>query len=397
MQQIFAVTFVFELPFDLGLREPVSGLLLERRSGQWDGWSEEGIRTVLELPPEANLPPDVGPGTRFTLRRQVVRSHPPLLAADRAFADWVEPLLSRSVRLVRRVRLGYWRLKGIKKPVTVVAVTRLVGAQDVPQAPDDARALDLYRLAKPDLDRWLSLLGLATGRWWLSGVTDRELPAYIAVITELAGPHGRRPDGRVARQGKTFLVPLHDLMPNLIGEEFVSSEQLESATSAVNSHNAGELSVLPVFELLHTAAGELNGGKHEQSLILGTTAIEVLVSWLVREGGPAAGWDAARIQRANNTPAFRNRIETHVAELLGEVIDVKRAGTRWGEWWARGYADRNRMVHEGVRPSYAQARAAWEEVWSLIGHIRDRVEAQPALQPLAAQLSMFGDGPRPAE
>jgi hypothetical protein len=386
MRPIYAVTFLFELPFDIGLREPVGTMLFEGRGPQWDGWPETAVRKVLQLPEQRHLEPDVGPGTRLMIRRHRVRTYPPLLPVDRAFADWVEPLLPLHHRILRRARLIGWRATGLRKPVTAVALSRFVGPDDVPDGPTDERARRLYGLARPDLDRFLGLLGLSTGRWWLSPVTDRELPAVVGVLTEFVGPH--EPVGRLRRRGRAFFMPVHDLVPNLADRELVDPEAVHRAAAIQNEHNAGALKLLPPFELLHESAAELNAGKRRVAVILATTAVEMLASELLRQGGPLCGWSEKRTTKALEAP-FRNRVEHHLADLLGETVNVEHGGSVWGAWWADAYLVRNRLVHEGTTVRADEATAAWESVRRLLAHLGSRLAAIDSLRPLREEMASF--------
>jgi len=385
-RSIFAVTFVIELPFDLGLREQSGGLLYEERAAHWEGWDSDEIRTVLQLPEDLNLPDDLGPGTRWMLRRGWVRSHVPLMAADEAFSDWVEPLVTPEEHRARQRTVKRWRKRGIQKPITIAALTRFVGVDGVPRHPEDENARALYELVRADFNRILAILGLTTGIWWIAPVADRELAGMVPVIVELAGPHDPPSAGdTVQRQGTTFPIFVHDLLPNLPDQEFVSERQFEDAARLLEAYNRGRLAFLPVFELLHEAGGDLRAGKPAQAIVLSSAAVELAVTTLLRVGGPMKGWSAERIGRAINA-GFRNRVKHHVADLLSIEIDLRQGRSSWASWWRTGYYLRNRFVHEALAPTREAALGAWRDVAALLNGLRETLATDEALRPLAEQM-----------
>ncbi|MDO8211016.1 hypothetical protein [Conexibacter sp. CPCC 206217] len=388
---IFAVTFILELPFDLGLREQSGGLLLSERGSEWDGWPDDAIRTVVSLPADVPLSADVGPGTRWTLRRGWVDSHVPLLAADEAFSDWVEPLESPQEHQRRQDAIRDWRERGIRKPVTIAALTRFVGWDGVPKNPEDPRTLALYEMARTDFNRILGILGLTTGVWWVAPVTDRELPGMVPVIAEFAGPHDTPPPGESARRrGGTFPLHVHDLLPNLPDQAFVSDQQFEAAGGLLQAFNRGDLAFLPVFELLHEAGGDLNVGKPGQAIVLSSAAVELALSVLLCEGSALAGWSTTEFERATRS-SFRGRIEHHVAKLLDITIDVQSGEDAWARWWRSGYQVRNDFAHEAKTPTRDEALAAWQSVLELFRELRSTLAAHPVLHPLTDHMPFWAE------
>lgn len=378
--EIYAVTFVVELPFDLGVRGSVGGLFFEERGAQWAGWPDEAVRAVTQLPDEYALPSDLAPGTRWMFRRGYAHSTPPLYVADHVFGDWVEPLLTRRAARARRRVLRKMK-RGIDLPVTVVALTRFLGPDEVPEGPEDeARLVPLYAAVRSDLNRMLSLIGLALGRWWIAPVGDRELSAVVPVITELAGPHEVEPGQPLTRRGRTFPFFLHDRVENLTDDELVSQDDLALVEYLIAEYNRGGLAFLPVFQLLHEASGDLNSGRNHGVIVLTGAAVELFVTLLFQVGGPLREWDEPRIQRALSAP-FRNRLENHLPPLLGlPGIDLDGEGS-WGDWWRTGYQARNRFVHEALAPSPAEATEAWLSTNAVIEAVRESARDSP-LAPL---------------
>jgi hypothetical protein len=52
---------------------------------------------------------------------------------------------------------------------------------------------------------------------------------------------------------------------------------------------------------------------------------------------------------------FRNQLETHLPRLLDEGLDLKDEDSPAGIWYRDCYLLRNRVVHEGHKPTSAEA------------------------------------------
>ena len=218
----------------------------------------------------------------------------------------------------------------------------------------------------------------------------------VPMLVELVGPHAPRGDSRsVERVGKPMPIWIHDFAPNLPDAEIVTREKFLNAGAMLTAANRGDFDLLPVFELIHQAHGDLQAGKAELGVVLSATAIETMVAVLLRVGGPLRGWDTAHCQRALRAD-FRGQVKHHLASLLG-LREINVGQSAWGAWWSGGYELRNALVHEGKLPDRDGAQIVWETTRDLIEWTRTTVNAIPELAPLSRQLQAFEHAPTTEE
>ncbi|MGA8365531.1 MAG: hypothetical protein WB709_13600 [Solirubrobacteraceae bacterium] len=345
---ISVFTFVAELPYALPVPNDGQAVTYEMQTPAWSGWSGELVGRMLG----SNAPVFLdgqAPGTRITVRHVDVVEAMPLAMATEAFFDWVEPLLTAEEVQARREDLAKRKRDGFEVVRSVVALTRFVPRSEHPSTAEMTvgwlRAL--FQTALSDLNLILDALGLTASKWMVSAVSPRDLPALLPVIIESA--HG---NGRGGRLGSTFLLRLHDAFPAVPGRFAPRSAPVERAVALSKAANHGEQPFMLMFRLVHAAYGERLAGDPARAVVDLNTAIEVMVSALITEGGHSVGWDDARIKRATaERLGFRNRVVDHLAVLLGEKICLEKPQTPWGRWWQDGYAKRNAIVHSGARLS----------------------------------------------
>jgi hypothetical protein len=114
---------------------------------------------------------------------------------------------------------------------------------------------------------------------------------------------------------------------------------------------------LPILDFMVSSRAALARGQNAQCVIDATTGIELLVNTVILEVGPrkdAARYSGSRL--ANILDAgFKNRLLDHYAKLLGVSPDISAEHDEIGRWWNRCYLLRNRVAHNGYRPSDAEA------------------------------------------
>ncbi|MGI8729322.1 MAG: hypothetical protein ACR2LK_04935, partial [Solirubrobacteraceae bacterium] len=249
-----------------------------------------------------------------------------------------------------------------------------------------------FRLSLDHLNRPLDHLSFAAHSWAIGALERRDLPPVLPVL--LQSTHADH-EGRV--RGSTFGIPIHDDYPLLASDvedtPIDDAGALQHAVDVATASNHGALPFEQVFRFLRAADSERIGGDPTRSVVDLATAMELLFFQVLLCGGPAAGWDTARVARAtgDRTP-LRGRVEQHVGPLLGATVDVMDTTTVWGCWWERGYLRRNWAVHHGRRVTEEDCQRAWEAAADLIEHITKVLDLQPVLGHLSIALGELGLG-----
>jgi hypothetical protein len=104
-------------------------------------------------------------------------------------------------------------------------------------------------------------------------------------------------------------------------------------------------------------------------------------------------WKERRIEEALSPwIGLKKRVTKHLADLIGQNIDVDDGSNPWGAWWGTAYKMRNRAVHEGQRISMNEAVVAKETSAALVSELRQSLSRQPQLKELASALFLdFND------
>lgn len=375
-------TFLLELPFAVPFPNNVGARTLDVPGPGWDGWTPDLRRQLT------GLPGDLVPGTRILVRHHQVNVTPSLLAPEEVFADWSDPLRKPEDIPLARAERAAWRDQGLDVMQSVVALTRFVPRSKHPMAAELTHAWvrSLFELALADLNQLLAALGLVLHRWDLGAVTFRDLPALLPVLAETAP---RRPD---RNEGTRFLVRLHDAYPAPSKKFDPERKPVEEAIALVMAANHGQQQFMLAFRFLHAAMAEQIAGDPTRAVVDFNTAVEIIVSVVLREGGSALGWDATRIEKATGPKtSYASRVRHHLAKVLAEEIDTADAATAWGRWWEVGYQKRNSAVHRGEKLTGADAATAAEACGVLIRHIKDRLAVNPDLAALSKELAMSID------
>ena len=386
---LFVVTFILELPRDLPIPNDWKVGPLAERTPAWDGWSGEDLALLTDSP---QFPDHLVPGTRATFRRTTVRTGVPLRAADDAFAELVKPQLSVRHRLQRWYGLRKATKKGLLTSRCVVALSCFVPAVEVPEEIEPGRPLDWFRgqffTALGWFNRYLATLAMVQGDWRSGHVSIGDLPPFMPILFEEVEP------GDVVGVDSTHLVAsIRPELPDYAGQPDPPADLGVRALGIVNSANRGNDPYLEAFNMLRDAwAHGLNGEPNRCVIALGT-GVEGLVATTIREAGHRMEWKERRIEEALSPwIGLKKRVTKHLADLIGQNIDVDDGSNPWGAWWGTAYKMRNRAVHEGQRISMNEAVVAKETSAALVSELRQSLSRQPQLKELASALFLdFND------
>jgi hypothetical protein len=387
-------TFILEMPHALPMSGERALVTIEPRSEHWEGWSDDEIAEILTRDPGIQFPPDFVPGTRIVIRHQEADVPVPLLVAEEAFADWVDPLFTEDGKAERRANRAEWAASGITEMKTVVALSRFFPRSAHPRGEDITGSWlrGEFRRALADFNGVLDALGFVLGRWDVGAIELRDLPAEVPV---LVGATQRLSDGRPA--GVTFTAQIHDAFP-VFPERFSPDLQpTEEAVELTNRARHDDEPYMIVYRFLHTSERERRAGDTTRALIDLNTAVELMLAITLEQGGPIIGFTADEQDGAVQAGP-KNKVAKYVAKLLNEEIDIDDPETAWGAWFTGGYKLRNDAIHEGVALERERVEQAFAQAWTAMAELKTKLEERNLLEKLGNQFAVdLRRQPRPAE
>jgi hypothetical protein len=366
--EVAAVSWVVELPRDLGLEEGVGPQLMNNLM-ELPGWSGR----YEELPDWSEGPPDAAPIKRLRFRRAHVDIGMPTAATDLAFGYLrrLEGPGQRAFEKGLRKRIK----QGAKEWKTVCQLTRWYVGDAMPDPPADAFDPEPDSLIRTDffemlgdLDLWLQAYGLSSGQIDIGSLSLHDLPAKVPWIVDVsASPEG-------PRTVSSGMLPIHSRMPNLVAAE----GNLEAGRSASLLMVQGP-EAFPFFlplSLLYQAQGHALAGRGRQAVIDMGTAVESLVGTTIKEAMRMRGSSKAEIGEV-----FEKQWKTVFNRVLLETLGtpIGAGGPAHSKWWAEAYKLRTKVVHAGAPVTSAQGEGAVARTRDLFEWIGERLRAQEDL------------------
>lgn len=378
------VTYILELPFSLPIPYDWQMSPLLKRTAGWDGWTGRDFWHLLERSGPGSFPEHSMPGTQIRFRRVSVRSVAPLRAADKAFADKVIPLLNHRERLAR-----WWGLRradrGIEFMRSVVSISVFVAPGDKPD-PDTEQELDWLRdhfyKGLAELNRFLTALSMAAADWRVGRLGAGQLPPLLPIVIDHVKP-GDSP-GR---------WPIHmtvSIRPDTPEPKTASEPPPDfgwRAAAMLSGASHGVEPYMEFFSLIEDAWAYSLLGESTRCIVLIGTAVEVLVSTTLREGGARLGWSADEISKAS-AAWLQRQVTSHLAKMLDKTINIEDASTSWGAWWSSAYRLRNEAVHDGRQISNTDAVTAKSTTAQLVRELRADLSKQKVLADLSSALKI---------
>jgi hypothetical protein len=381
--------YVLELPLALPVPDDWQMAPLIPRVVGWEDWTGEDFWALLEWPGQKAIPDHLMPGTQIRVRRVALRTALPLRAADEAFEDKIRPLLTRSERLGKR--LGRRRAdRGLRLMRSVVSLSTFVAPPDIPEDNGPEQELQWLRAqfdrCLGDLNRLLVALGMSAADWRIGRLGAGQLPPLLPIIVEQVSP-GDSP----GRWSIHLLVSIRPDAPEPAHDGEPPPDAAWRAAAMISAANKGAEPYLDFFGLLEDAWADSLLGEPSRSVIGLGTAIEVLVSTTIREGGARVGWSAEEITEGS-AAWLQIQVTKHLGKLLGKKVDVKDATSPWGAWWSTAHKMRNDAVHEGRRIDLVDAVRAKQATTDVLRELRADLEASERLADLAKALKVdFAD------
>ena len=374
-----AVTNLLEVPIFLPLPEESQLFLAEPRREAWEGVPSEATGKVLLLPPGQHLDEEHIATTRLVFRSTSVRSRLPLQAADVAFGDWVEPLVSERLRRRRARTLKRMTKRGMTTPVSVVAGTRLLPRTVWEEGDHDElidRALDF---CVSYLNEYIVSVGVVTGDARLRPIAKGDLPITCPVILEAVGLQDR--------VGTTFIRRIHESYPHFSAVRRLPADVCAAAARLAAAGRSGDEPLFLFYELFHGAQTALLHRQSTQAVVLCGTATEVAIDVVLSEGLTLEGFSVEDVAKELRRP-FAARVEAHLARITHVELDRSQPTNPLGGWWRDAYSVRNQVVHDGYRPTHDEAQLVVQATAELISALSKGLRSQKAKVNLGDRLHL---------
>jgi hypothetical protein len=378
------VTYVLELPLLLPVPNDYQMAPLIPRTAAWAGWTGNDFWKLLEWPGSKSIPDHLMPGPQIRFRRVSVRSAPPLRAADEAFADKVRPLLNRREKLAR-----WWGLRradhGIEFMKSVVSFSVFVAPAEIPDH-DTEQELDWFRNqfygCLAELNRFLTGLSMAAADWRVGRLGAGQLPPLLPIVVDHL-----RPGDSPGRWPIHLLVSIRPDAPELKTTEEPPPDFAWRATAMMKGANHGIEPYLDFFAQVEDAWAYSLLGESTRCVITLGTAVEVLVSTTIREGGARLEWPAEETS-TGSAAWLQKQVTVWLARLLDKKIDIKDRSGAWGEWWSSAYRMRNEAVHNGRQITQVETVAAKKATARVLRELKSDLGRNEALSDLSKALKI---------
>jgi hypothetical protein len=338
------VSFLLPLPFEIPAEGDITVTLFGR--GHFRGWEDVQVSPLPWLP--ATPWPGLRPMTSLWIRRG--RG----LAADMTapVLDAFAPLFAGSKQVEQEPQVEVDR--------AVAQITRI--------APSDAEGgeawlSDQFDASLNELNQFLVVLAAVTQDPSIGPIAVQELPSAVVFFTEAMS---------IEDLEQTHVAPEPSLLMIHPGTEglapTISEEQLHRARAVHALQHGPGHPFFPYAEAMVSARHALLHGRNAQAVLEAGTAIEILASAVIREVATRRGLDQERVQ-AIREQGLRNRLDPHLGTLVGISIDLNRSNDAVGRWYNGAYRLRNRIVHEGYRPSVNEASDALREARDFVATV----------------------------
>lgn len=372
-----AITNLFELPFAVPLPEESLLFVAEDRTPDWDGIGSEATIEILQ---GRGSVPVLDPGhvltTRLVFRSSTVRTELPLQAADVAFANWVEPLLTRRLRAQRARTFRRMKRLGAYRPVSVVAGTRILPRPVWDKGDADDVIETSFDFCLTFLNQFLVAVAAGSGDARIDALARGGLPFLCPVILEAVGTPNR--------VGTTFVRVIHEAVPDIADRAPLPRPTLEAASRFAVAGRRGDEPLFLFYELFHGAQAAILRGKYSESVVLCSTATETLVNVILTEVLSVQGRTRS-VQGVLSAP-FASRVSDHLPRATHAQLDRHDVTNVLGRWWQDAYLLRNRSVHEGYSPTRQEAVAARDATFALADTLGSGLRTDAATRDLGERL-----------
>ena len=366
-EPIITVTFAMELPFSL--RVPELQFVVSRPGSGWEGWGPDEIGHLVDI--AANIPDRYEPRFRIALNQAIAEVAVPLRSARAAFPEW---------NSFPEERDGDPDV--VEEERTTALVTVYERFLESPFGDDDLHAVIEWLSRRFDdclglLNDYLVILAAMQDEWHISRISRADLPRTAPLELDI------RPTPSGSTTSRSTLDIHATIRDDLTAER--DGAEVNAAVELVQAYREGRAPFWEWVQHYQAAEHHLGAGRYDQSVIASTTAMEVLVNVFLREVWEALELDPARLAGALAC-GFSNQLKAQLPKFLDRRVDLDDADLPPGRWHRDCYLVRNRTVHEGIRPSSAEAMDAKVATRAFVAWIGEAMKEDPRTAQIKAIL-----------
>jgi hypothetical protein len=196
------------------------------------------------------------------------------------------------------------------------------------------------------LNDYLVILASVDDEWHISRISRADLPRRAPYLVDI------RP-AREASVRVSSMLDVHARIRDDLPAER-EPEEASAVTDLIHAYREGRAPFFDWTQYMQAAEHHLGSGRYEQAVIAAATATEVMVNIFFREVWEALELDAARLAGVLDC-GFKNQLVDQLPKFLTEAVDLADEDVPPGRWYRGCYLVRNRVVHEGYRPTSAEA------------------------------------------
>lgn len=378
---VAALSWVLELPRDLGLRQDTTATVAVERS-PLQGWGGH----LNRLPDWPGNHAGVVPFSRLRFRRARVGIRAPWEATDQTYGGLVGRRGLGRIRHQLAPKPRFWRRSREWK--TVCQLTRWYFGEEIPRLPDGAEEDDWSPLRTDlahmlaELDIWLQAYGFTCGEPDIGSISLHDLPASIPWFMQIRAT----PTSYDELDGGT--ISIHGRLPNI--QPAKGSDRAARMASFVAAEGAALNALYQGLLMLFQADGHALAGQGRQAVIDMGTAVEAVVTRVLCDGMTIRGRSRTEIEEVLSH-SWKQIYNQDLLDLLG--VPLGQGGRCHSRWWAEHYRTRNEAVHAGARIPQNAALESISDTWELIDWIGTRLRELPDLAPMGRVMERQPDGP----
>jgi len=357
LDTIFRLNFFFELPFDPGV--PNQSTVSFHTSEPIPGTESLVCEPIPGVLPRNGISELVS----VWFRRQIVECG----LSDKTLEFWKEELApstdNKSIH--------------VQNSATAIQLTRVWKSANrsiVETAASEDTISKEFNRSLDVLNKLLVACGIGSNNSRCGPIVRQQLPPFVPFILS------RLVDGQDPTNCHRGLLMVHGNVP-VVSDE-MTELQLNSAIEMVAEEISGRHVFFTSGEFFLNALRLHSEMRYGHAVIEAQTGFEVLCDSLIRTVGRLRGLDENRIKQLQELP-FRNKVEHHLGKLVNVQIDLSDLNTSFGNWWACGYNLRNRVAHDGYRPSGDESGKALDSIFKIVEEIGLELKKQPETRKLS--------------
>jgi len=175
-------------------------------------------------------------------------------------------------------------------------------------------------------------------------------------------------NGHNYKELTSILFAIHMNAPN-ISSEYLSHSKTDEIMNYVDVVGDNLNPFVAGNEFMIEARRNFAYGSYRQAIINAQTSVEIFMYNIYREFLKQEGFTSEEITAKSESMRYKSLVKDQFFTRLGGDFDISDYKTRVGEWWANTYQYRNKVVHEGYRPSFSECDEAIYHATDIIEYI----------------------------